>query len=157
MSKADVSQTPRQPMAIASSCASWVWEVKMDWRSRLIPSQTHCGISLCSLLALTADEFDGFRYHVVCIQALNLCFSYIWICLCPMSGDLLSCGKPDIVIRSEMVDNPLQCYKSPRSSDPPGMQCDGNVSRLALESLFSDHTKWSTWPSGKMIRLTQMH
>jgi hypothetical protein len=61
-----------------------------------------------------------------------LLFRLVGMRLCPMTSDLFSSRKPNIVVSREMLDDSLQGHKTPWSTYPSSVQGDSDVRRFAF-------------------------
>jgi hypothetical protein len=102
------------------------------------------GLSLGSRYVLASGRhsehaLDLCIFLCIVIYTLSL-LRLVWMGLCPMASDLFPSRKQNIVVGREMLDDSLQCYKTPWSTDPSSVEGHSDIRRFAFQSFLPDDT-----------------
>jgi len=103
------------------------------------------GFSLGSRYVLASGRYSEHALNLrifICIDTYTLSLlRLVWMGLCPMASDLFPSRKPNIVVGRKMLDDSLQCYKTPWSTDPSSVEGNSDIRRFAFQSFLPDDTR----------------
>jgi len=95
-------------------------------------SPTLSGISLCSRQRSLGLVCSSLVYAICIYLYTDLLLGLVGMSLCPMTSDLFSSSKPNIVVSRKMLDDSLQSHETPWSTDPSSVEGDSDIRRFAF-------------------------